>query len=129
AAEHVVHTAIFARPFNGADVGRLFHDTDDRRVTPGIGTDPARLVLRQITAHRTRDDALGHRVNRAGEALNRRCRLFEQVIREPRGSLASDAREFRELSRELVDDRQPRLRSEAGTGAGALRSLCAALPD
>ena len=103
--QHVVEAAELAGTLDRSDVGRLLHHTHHRGIAPRIGADPAGILLRQVTAHRAGSDALGHRVDAAGQALHDRRRLFQQVIRQPCGRLASDARELGELRHELVDDR------------------------
>src|SRR5919201_2753935 len=81
AAEDVVQAAKLARPLDRDEVDRLLHDADERVVTTGVATDPAHLVLRQVSALLAEPDSLLHVLDRRGE----RERLVRWALKEMEG--------------------------------------------
>ena len=104
----MVEAAEFTGALDRADVGCLFDDTDQRRITPRIAADHAELIFREVEAAFAgmNADAQGNQC--FGEPVTLLRWLLEQMIREAKRRLAADAWQLGELGSEIVDDRQGR---------------------
>jgi hypothetical protein len=84
-----------------ADIRRFFDCADERRVTPLIAANRTQLLFGEIEAPLTGADALGKRHERSREPLAMLCWLAQEVIRQAERRLPTDARETRQLRREI----------------------------
>lgn len=99
----MVETAKLPRALDGADIGCLLDDTEQRRIATRVAANGAQLTFGEVEALGARMDALRQRREGIGEPTTLLRGLPEQMIRESEGCLATDPRELREFGRESVD--------------------------
>jgi hypothetical protein len=108
--KHVIAPAVFAGALDGNDISRLFDDTDDRRIAPVIGTDPATHLVADVEADLTKPDLRLGLADGIGETERVSIRQLDEVKSDALGRLWADARE----PAKLVDERLDRRRIDAG---------------
>lgn len=96
-------TAVLTAPLDRPNVGRLLHHADHRAVPTRVGANRAWVDLTQVPTDRAGSHTLDDGFDRPRQPGDGHRRLLQQVVRQAGGSLAADARQLRELGRELLD--------------------------
>jgi len=99
--QDVIEAVVAARLLDGDEVVRLLDDADHRAVAGRRGAEAARVNVRQVVAHRARDDLALHLFERLDEALNFRFGHPQHVEGETLRRLLPDAGQTLELVNEF----------------------------
>ena len=115
ASENMIQASELTGALDRADIRRFFDCADERRVTTLIAANRTQLLFSEIETALTGADALSQRHERSREPLTVLSRLTQEVIRQTKRRLPTDARKTRELGGEILYRGQNR---EPGTGNG-----------